>query len=213
MFFHSLFNAYFIGIGWIFLIQALPVAGQEPSDGFEAIASISFQPDILEKPIVSREGYFQLSWDLTGVADFDGSFRVSEVVFDENDSAVGGLPDGPRTLRPLSNDSEIASTQRVIYEGALPTAFVSGLPDGTYHYRVDALDANGNLIARSNVPATVKVSHWSMWQSTVLLVIGAFVFLAVVVVIARGTLMHRCLETAVATNELSQEELAEGSRS
>ncbi|EMB14618.1 hypothetical protein [Rhodopirellula europaea] len=193
-----------MGSGWIFLIQASPVAGQEPSDGFESAASVAFQADILEKPIVSHEGYFQLNWEVTGASGFDGSFRVSSVV----DSITEGSSDGQQSLGASAEEAENGIPERVVYEGTLPSAFVSGLPDGTYRYRVEALDANGRVIATSEVPATVQVQHWAVWQATLLLAIGAIVFLAVIVVIVRGTWMHRSTSMVAETNDQAP---AEGS--
>ncbi|MEO9592972.1 hypothetical protein [Rhodopirellula bahusiensis] len=133
----------------------------------------------------------------------------------ETESAGDGSSDGQQALQSTSQDFESISPQRVVYEGALPIAFVSGLPDGTYRYRVEALDANGVLIASSDVPAIVQVSHWSVWQAMVLLVIGAIVFLAVIVVIVRGTLMHRPASslTSSSPSDPALEEPSEGSRS
>ncbi|MFG0267894.1 MAG: hypothetical protein ACF8AM_22485 [Rhodopirellula sp. JB055] len=85
----------------------------------------------------------------------------------------------------LSDNRE--SARRVVYEGTLPIAFVSGLPDGTYLYHVEALNSEGEVVARSETPATVQVQHWPVWQAMVLLAVGAVVFLAVVAVIVRGT--------------------------
>jgi len=78
---------------------------------------------------------------------------------------------------------------------------------------VEALDANGRVIAVSEVPATVQVLHWPMWQATLLLAIGAIVFLAVIIVIVRGTWMHRLVNAEVEPNDRSSEEPTEGSRS
>lgn len=176
---------------WIFLIQASPVAGQVLSEGFEAGATVAFEASILDEPIVSREGYFQLSWVLSGAAEFDGTFRVTELVSGEADAE----PETSAQERPprasSRQDSQSKAPQRVVYEGSVPIAFVSGLPDGTYRYRVEAIDARGNVFARSAIPATVHVMHWPLWQTMTLLVIGAIVFLSVIVVIVRGTLMHR----------------------
>ncbi|GAB5517288.1 hypothetical protein [Rhodopirellula baltica] len=198
-----------MGIGWIFLIQASPVAGQEPSDGFESISSVAFQPEILKEPIVSHEGYFQLTWELVGTPDFNGAFRVAELV----DFNGEGSLDGQRATGSSAEEAEKGAAERVVYEGSLPTAFVSGLSDGTYRYHVEALDANGRVIAVSEVPATVQVLHWPMWQATLLLAIGAIVFLAVIIVIVRGTWMHRLVNAEVEPNDRSSEEPTEGSRS
>ncbi|WDQ16423.1 hypothetical protein [Rhodopirellula sp. P2] len=137
--------------------------------------------------MIAREGYFQLTWDVTNASESLDSFRVYELDSGDDGTVRSGSLDGQgaETLEPLVVTANPA--QRVVYEGTLPIAFVSGLPDGTYRYHVEALNAEGELLARSDMPATVQVLHWPVWQALVLLVIGALVFLAVVVVIVQGT--------------------------
>ncbi|WP_236696022.1 hypothetical protein [Rhodopirellula islandica] len=124
---------------------------------------------------------------MTNASESLGSFRVYELDPSDGATVRSGSLDGQDsgTLEPSVGMAD--SAQRVVYEGTLPIAFVSGLPDGMYRYHVEALDAEGELIARSEMPATVQVLHWPVWQAMVLLVIGALVFLAVVVVIVQGT--------------------------
>lgn len=75
---------------------------------------------------------------------------------------------------------------KVLYRGEFPQAFVSGLPDGTHEYRVQANDAYGNLLAESSRPAILRVAHWPMSQAIGSFLVGLVVFAALVGVIIRG---------------------------
>jgi hypothetical protein len=77
----------------------------------------------------------------------------------------------------------------LIYEGPLSEAFVSGLADGTYRFHVTALDATGHLLATSDVPATVHVEHWSLPFALSLFSTGLVVFLVLVGLLRRGSLL------------------------
>jgi len=106
----------------------------------------------------AREGYVSLDWnEVAGSIAAHVSYRVR----DQND--------------------------RVVYRGGLPMAFVSGLPDGEYEFHVESVDANGDVLARSLVPAVVTVRHWSMWQAWLSFGVGMTVFIVLVVVIIHGS--------------------------
>jgi hypothetical protein len=134
---------------------------------------------------------------MKNAGSFPGSFRVYQLDPGDDGSRISGASVGqdtePTDLESSDSDSSQSlnengeSAGRVVYEGTLPIAFVSGVPDGTYRYHVEALNSEGELVARSEIPATVLVQHWPVWQAMLLLIIGAVVFLAVVVVIVRGT--------------------------
>lgn len=85
---------------------------------------------------------------------------------------------------------------RSVYRGRLPQAFVSGLADGTYEYQVDALDADGQVIATSATLAVVEVEHWSLGLALSLLACGFAVFVIVVALIVKGTLQTRSPPTS-----------------
>ncbi|QDV55965.1 hypothetical protein Mal33_19440 [Rosistilla oblonga] len=74
-----------------------------------------------------------------------------------------------------------------LYQGLFPEAFVSGLADGMHSFRVRALDANGDALAESEVPAQVEVKHWSVAFAMTLMTCGLVVFLAIISLIAVGT--------------------------
>ncbi len=68
----------------------------------------------------------------------------------------------------------------IIYQGTDHGTFLSGLPDGTYYYRLRT--ANGNW----SEPLEVTIKHHSLPLALILFCIGAMVFLLVVGVILKG---------------------------
>ena len=75
----------------------------------------------------------------------------------------------------------------VMLSGSTIEAFLSGLEDGEYRYRVRAFDASGTLLAESSQTADVQVEHWSMRLVSTLFAIGFIVVLAVAMVLIVGT--------------------------
>lgn len=148
-----------LGLTFLLLIQAVPVLGQVPSAGTEN--SDEGEQLRFQKTLYPdvHEGYVSLQWsDL--------------------------LQHRPRAANYIVYDQDDV----VVYRGSLPMAFVSGLPDGEHRFRVEALDAQGNVFARSEEPARVIVEHWSLFQAMLLFAIGLIVFLVLVAVIVHGTL-------------------------
>jgi len=74
---------------------------------------------------------------------------------------------------------------RTDYAGPDRATYVSGLPDGRYHYRVRAVDAGGRVSPWS-MPVQVAVAHHSMGLAWLLFGIGAIVFALTVLVVVRG---------------------------
>ena len=75
------------------------------------------------------------------------------------------------------------SQARVVYTGAMPSAHVSGLRDGTYYFRVRTQDTQA-----WSEPATLEVSHHPMTLVWPLLALGGLVFVAIAVY----SLRHIC---------------------
>ncbi|WP_436714926.1 fibronectin type III domain-containing protein [Roseiconus lacunae] len=75
---------------------------------------------------------------------------------------------------------------KVIHSGVFPQAFISGLSDGEYRYRVRAVNASGEILVQSASTATIEVSHWPAIYVWPLLGVGFFVVAAVVFVIVAG---------------------------
>ena len=72
-----------------------------------------------------------------------------------------------------SLDADFTDT-RVAYTGAMPSAHVSGLRDGTYYFRVRTQDTEA-----WSEPATVQVTHHPMTLVWPLLSLGGVVFFAI----------------------------------
>ncbi|WP_145344000.1 hypothetical protein [Rosistilla ulvae] len=126
---------------------------------------------------------FLFSFSLAAAAE--DPLRFSETEFT-------AVQEGYLTLR--WNEVAEATEYQVIddtglsrYRGLFPEAFISGLADGTYRFNVRALDSDGNELARSTVPASVEVKHWSLSFSLMLLSCGMVVFLAIIGLIVVGT--------------------------
>ncbi|WP_345689355.1 hypothetical protein [Novipirellula caenicola] len=78
-------------------------------------------------------------------------------------------------------------SQRIQYRGAFPVAFVSGLSDGTYPFHAQARNADGDVIAATQVPAVVVVQHWPMAYAAGLFFVGLAVFLVLLFLITWGS--------------------------
>lgn len=79
----------------------------------------------------------------------------------------------------------------VVYRGPRPRAFVSGLSDGDYAYRVTAYGPEGKLLGRSDKTADVTVAHWPLEQALALFFVGLVIFVAVVSTITWGAIRTR----------------------
>jgi len=72
----------------------------------------------------------------------------------------------------------IDSRDVVYYEGRLPQAFISGLIDGDHEFILQALDADGQVLARAPESTVVVVQHWPLPFALALLSLGLVVVLA-----------------------------------
>lgn len=82
---------------------------------------------------------------------------------------------------------EVVDRENVVaFNGTTNQAFLSGLEDGEYRYRVRAFDKSGALLAESSQPAEVLVDHWSMQLVSILFAVGLVVVLAVAIVLVIG---------------------------
>ncbi len=74
------------------------------------------------------------------------------------------------------------------YKGPDTASYISGLPNGTYYYRIRTSNTEtGNTSAWSET-ITLKVQHHSIQLAITLMVVGALVFIATVSVIIHGTM-------------------------
>lgn len=83
----------------------------------------------------------------------------------------------------------IDAQDRVVYTGAASSAFVSGLPDGDFEFRVRAFD-DGRPLADGPQAITVRVAHWPLGGALVLFMVGLTVVTAVLMVIIRGSMQE-----------------------
>ncbi|MCM2371506.1 hypothetical protein [Aporhodopirellula aestuarii] len=74
------------------------------------------------------------------------------------------------------------------YEGGLPEAFISGLPDGEHTFVVQAFSVDEVLVGVTGQPAVIVVNHWPMSQAWASFGVGLIVFLAMIGLIGVGAL-------------------------
>lgn len=74
---------------------------------------------------------------------------------------------------------------RTLYTGPDRATLISGQADGTRVYRAGALGADGTVTAWSE-PVTVRVTHHPLGRALAFFALGALVFLATLLLIARG---------------------------
>lgn len=76
-------------------------------------------------------------------------------------------------------------TAKTIYSGSDLASFISGLPDGSYYYRIRAQEQDKPMSEWSN-PVVLDVQHQSLQLAFTLFGIGMVVFLATCAVIFFG---------------------------
>lgn len=115
---------------------------------------------------LATAGYFQLIWSWPD-APADINYSLMEITAANKNSNGHEIYDGP----------DLASV-------------ISGKPNGTYRYRVRAIDALHNVVAQSNQIAVV-VAHHSLLRAWLIFSLGAFVFVAILVVVQRESAKSR----------------------
>ena len=106
-------------------------------------------------------GYYQLAWSLPD-APAETNYLLVEIAGHDDDK----------------NGQEL-------YYGPDLATVISGKPDGTYHYVVRAIDAQQTVVAQSN-QVDVVVAHHPLSRAFAFFILGAVVFIAILVVILRG---------------------------
>lgn len=106
-------------------------------------------------------GYYQLAWSLPD-APAETNYLLVEIIGNDDDK----------------NGQEI-------YYGPDLATVVSGKPDGTYHYIVRAIDTRQTVIALSK-QVEVVVAHHPLSRAAAFFILGAVVFIAILVVVLRG---------------------------
>lgn len=142
------------------LITVISISAQE-SDSLE---SGLMQPTF-ENPDSSftQSGSFKLSWNIK-----DSVLANNLVLFELHQSHQSDF------------DSVI-----VLYQGSDLASYISGLAEGTYHYRVRSMLESDT--SDWSDPITVVVKHHSLQLAFLLFGIGAIVFLSTVIVVVRGS--------------------------
>lgn len=115
---------------------------------------------------------------LSAQVQFDGSAEVNTATGNLKLSWSAG--NGSTYILERSQSADFLQSA-VRYRGPDRARFISGLPDGTYFFRVKAV--NGKWSA----PVTVNVRHQSLDLALTLFGIGAVVFLLTVVLVVHGS--------------------------
>jgi hypothetical protein len=93
---------------------------------------------------------------------------------------------GESALRLVEAEEPGFRSRRVVYEGADTARLVSGKPDGTYYYRLEADDSAGAApVVRSDAIA-VEVRHHALGRAVAFFSVGAAVFAATLGLIILG---------------------------
>lgn len=118
-------------------------------------------------PEVSKSGYFKLSWSPGAVtaADNQNKKYMYKVL---------------QATDPTFVDYDIK------YEGPDKATFITGLPDGSYYYRVSAISVNPGNSENWSQAINVKVQHHSLRLATTLFFLGAVVFISTVALVLYG---------------------------
>lgn len=116
----------------------------------------------LSAPSHANAGYFQLDWNDNNESNFFQLLESRE----------------PRFIRP-----------RVLYKGPDTGSHISGKSDGEYYYRVVAFKDDGAVLISNDVK--VSVQHHSLSRALLFFSIGAFVFIATLIVIIMGNRTQR----------------------
>ena len=111
---------------------------------------------------------YTLAWGLEGDEDADGTHFVVE------QAAEIGF-----------------SEARRIYSGTDTASFRGGLSEGTYFYRVRALNGDNDGIGPWSPPLQVVVAYQSLRQAITFFAVGAVVVLATVILVIAGTRRDR----------------------
>lgn len=139
-----------------------------------------FPAPIMENDSVNyaQSGSIKLTWRSAGedVAASDFDFVLQEAT------------------NPTFADAEI------YYRGPDMATYISGLPDGTYYYRVRLQDDTGRISDWSQ-PIVVEVRHQSLSLAWFLFAVGGLVFGLTVAVVVSGTRKNRVTDSHPAEKE------------
>ncbi|MCB0608812.1 MAG: hypothetical protein KDD12_13945 [Lewinella sp.] len=128
-----------------------------------------------DQGLVSESGYFKLIW-ATG-------------------KEPAGVDNAPEFLLQQSTDSNFGSPV-VLYQGPDLATFISGLENGTYYFRLKAIDPQTREGSAWTAPLAVVVRHHPLALSLTLFGLGAIVFLATLAIVVSGARATRANQEA-----------------
>ena len=99
------------------------------------------------------------------------------------------IPQGARVEVESSLDNRFINVT-TLYQGSDRSTVLTGLSDGSYHFRVRAVHQNGAISPWSE-PVNLLVEHHSLVKAMSFFVIGAVVFVATLWLIILGARRHR----------------------
>lgn len=115
------------------------------------------------------------------IATSSGTISVTWKIGDEQDGDHGYL------FELQQSQDENFGTVMILYRGPDLASFISGLPNGTFYYRVRAMTPDSTRVGDWSEPARVEVTHHSLNLALTLAGLGSLVFLATVGVIVAGS--------------------------
>lgn len=86
------------------------------------------------------------------------------------------------------SQTETFEDHKLIYKGQDMASFISGLPDGSYYFRVRAINPTTDNISDWSESLVVNVQHYSLSFAFTLMLIGGIVFILTVFVVVYGTI-------------------------
>lgn len=90
------------------------------------------------------------------------------------------------SVNPHASYYSVMLENNEIYKGNAQATFISGLRDGEYDIKVKAFDQNGALLADSVLRSSLTVEHRSVRIVLLLTLLGALVFLSLIVALYLG---------------------------
>lgn len=131
------------------------------------LPSLSFAVELTSDTHLATAGYYQLKWHN---GDDDVRFEIQEA-------------DNPA----FNNASQL-------YLGRDRATVVTGRSDGDYYYRARIIDASGDSGAWSD-PVRVEVTHHPLSRAFGFFIVGAIVFLAILIAILAGNRRYHSKES------------------
>ncbi len=122
-------------------------------------------PEFVQSSVLtSNSGFFKLEWRITDELP---------------------LQEGYSFLLEQSNDENFNHIKS-IYKGSDLATYISGLPNGTFYYRVKIIEQQNQKESQWSPHLQARVEHFSLQFALTLCALGALVFLLTVAVIVIG---------------------------